>query len=149
MSRPSVMSYAARQHYCLESLIQAATSWPCRCCSTLSIIRCYPLQKIKLQKILPTRVKFLENDVPFPIILIYYVLYCIIMYYVLYECKPTYCTCSFLLCLQIACCSFASYVLSDENNILDAEKAFVALSLFNIMRLDHRVTLCNIKALAH
>ena len=28
-------------------------------------------------------------------------------------------------------------MLSDENNILDAEKAFVALSLFNIMRLDH------------
>lgn len=35
---------------------------------------------------------------------------------------------------QVACSSFAVYVLSDENNILDAEKAFVALSLFNIMR---------------
>jgi len=30
--------------------------------------------------------------------------------------------------------TFAVYVLSDENNILDAEKAFVSLSLFNILR---------------
>ncbi|XP_067934007.1 multidrug resistance-associated protein 1-like isoform X2 [Watersipora subatra] len=30
--------------------------------------------------------------------------------------------------------SFAVYVISDEKNVLDAEKAFVSLSLFNIMR---------------
>lgn len=30
--------------------------------------------------------------------------------------------------------SFATYVLADEKNILDSEKAFVSLSLFNILR---------------
>lgn len=30
--------------------------------------------------------------------------------------------------------SFATYVLLDEKNILDSEKAFVSLSLFNILR---------------
>jgi ATP-binding cassette subfamily C (CFTR/MRP) protein 1 len=30
--------------------------------------------------------------------------------------------------------TFATYVLSDPNNILDSEKAFVSLSLFNILR---------------
>ncbi|GAB1607313.1 multidrug resistance-associated protein 1-like isoform X1 [Argonauta hians] len=30
--------------------------------------------------------------------------------------------------------TFVAYVLSDENNILDAEKAFVGLALFNILR---------------
>ena len=30
--------------------------------------------------------------------------------------------------------SFATYVLIDEKNILDSEKAFVSLSLFNILR---------------
>ena len=30
--------------------------------------------------------------------------------------------------------SFAVYVLSSDQNVLDAEKAFVALSLFNILR---------------
>ena len=30
--------------------------------------------------------------------------------------------------------TFATYVLVDENNVLDAEKAFVSLSLFNILR---------------
>lgn len=30
--------------------------------------------------------------------------------------------------------SFAVYVLVDENNILDAEKAFTAISLFNVLR---------------
>ncbi|KAL0267499.1 UNVERIFIED_CONTAM: hypothetical protein PYX00_009752 [Menopon gallinae] len=30
--------------------------------------------------------------------------------------------------------TFATYVLSDENNVLDAKKAFVSLSLFNILR---------------
>ncbi len=31
--------------------------------------------------------------------------------------------------------TFATYVLSDSSNILDSEKAFVSLSLFNILRL--------------
>lgn len=31
--------------------------------------------------------------------------------------------------------SFACFVLIDENNVLDAKTAFVALSLFNILRL--------------
>lgn len=35
---------------------------------------------------------------------------------------------------QVALSSFATYVLSDETHELDAEKAFVALSLFNILR---------------
>ena len=30
--------------------------------------------------------------------------------------------------------TFAVYVMVDENNILDAEKAFVSLALFNILR---------------
>ena len=30
--------------------------------------------------------------------------------------------------------TFAVYVLVDENNVLDAEKAFVSLALFNILR---------------
>ena len=30
--------------------------------------------------------------------------------------------------------TFATYVLSDENNVLDSEKAFVSLTLFNILR---------------
>merc|ERR1711972_496495 len=30
--------------------------------------------------------------------------------------------------------TFAVYVLSDENNVLDAEKAFTSLALFNILR---------------
>lgn len=30
--------------------------------------------------------------------------------------------------------SFAVYVLVDENNILDAQKAFTAISLFNVLR---------------
>lgn len=39
-----------------------------------------------------------------------------------------------LMCLQVALTTFAVYVTVDENNILDAEKAFVSLSLFNILR---------------
>jgi ATP-binding cassette subfamily C (CFTR/MRP) protein 1 len=35
---------------------------------------------------------------------------------------------------MVALASFATYVLSDPNNILDAQKAFVSLSFFNIMR---------------
>ncbi|XP_018617362.1 canalicular multispecific organic anion transporter 2 isoform X1 [Scleropages formosus] len=34
----------------------------------------------------------------------------------------------------VALTSFAVYVMVDENNVLDAEKAFVSLSLFNILR---------------
>jgi len=47
----------------------------------------------------------------------------------------------FLLCLnyvtswyQVSLTTFAVYVLSSRDNILDAEKAFVSLSLFNILR---------------
>lgn len=35
---------------------------------------------------------------------------------------------------QVALTSFAVYVMVDENNVLDAQKAFVSLSLFNILR---------------
>lgn len=38
------------------------------------------------------------------------------------------------MCSQVALTTFAVYVMVDENNILDAEKAFVSLSLFNILR---------------
>lgn len=34
----------------------------------------------------------------------------------------------------MALSTFAVYVLVDENNILDAQKAFVSLALFNILR---------------
>nr|KAF6488608.1 ATP binding cassette subfamily C member 1 [Molossus molossus] len=34
----------------------------------------------------------------------------------------------------VALCTFAVYVTIDENNILDAQKAFVSLALFNILR---------------
>ncbi|OQV17409.1 Multidrug resistance-associated protein 1 [Hypsibius exemplaris] len=36
---------------------------------------------------------------------------------------------------MVALTTFATYVMVDENNILDAEKAFVSLSLFNILRM--------------
>ncbi len=36
--------------------------------------------------------------------------------------------------LQVSLTTFAVYVLSSPHNILDAEKAFVSLSLFNILR---------------
>lgn len=36
--------------------------------------------------------------------------------------------------LQVSLTTFAVYTLSDPANVLDAEKAFVSLSLFNIMR---------------
>ena len=39
-----------------------------------------------------------------------------------------------LVCLQVALSTFAVYVTVDENNILDAQKAFVSLALFNILR---------------
>lgn len=35
---------------------------------------------------------------------------------------------------QVALTTFAVYVTVDKNNVLDAEKAFVSLSLFNILR---------------
>ena len=35
----------------------------------------------------------------------------------------------------IALASFATYVLSDPNNILDASTAFVSLTLFNLLRV--------------
>lgn len=34
----------------------------------------------------------------------------------------------------VSLASFAVYVLVDENNILDAQKAFTAISLFNVLR---------------
>ena len=47
----------------------------------------------------------------------------------------------FYLCLllcggyfQVTLVTFAVYVLSDPNNVLDAEKAFVSLALFNLLR---------------
>lgn len=36
--------------------------------------------------------------------------------------------------MQVSLVTFAVYILSDEKNVLDAEKAFVSLSLFNILR---------------
>lgn len=38
------------------------------------------------------------------------------------------------LILQVALSTFTVYVLIDENNVLDAQKAFVSLALFNILR---------------
>ena len=35
---------------------------------------------------------------------------------------------------MVSLVTFATYVLVDENNVLDSQKAFVALSLFNILR---------------
>lgn len=42
--------------------------------------------------------------------------------------KPAVCS------SQVALSTFAVYVLVDENNVLDAQKAFVSLALFNILR---------------
>ncbi|XP_060527505.1 multidrug resistance-associated protein 1-like [Cylas formicarius] len=36
---------------------------------------------------------------------------------------------------MVSCVTFATYVLIDERNVLDAGKAFVSLSLFNILRM--------------
>ncbi|XP_049667225.1 ATP-binding cassette sub-family C member 2 isoform X4 [Accipiter gentilis] len=36
--------------------------------------------------------------------------------------------------IKVSLASFAVYVLVDENNILDAQKAFTAISLFNVLR---------------
>ena len=35
----------------------------------------------------------------------------------------------------VALASFATYVLIDENNVLDANTAFVSLTLFNLLRI--------------
>ena len=35
----------------------------------------------------------------------------------------------------VALASFTTYVLIDENNILDANTAFVSLTLFNLLRI--------------
>lgn len=35
---------------------------------------------------------------------------------------------------QVALSTFSVYVMTNETNILDAEKAFVSLALFNILR---------------
>ena len=35
----------------------------------------------------------------------------------------------------VSLATFATYVLSDENNILDSQKAFVSLALFNILQM--------------
>lgn len=35
---------------------------------------------------------------------------------------------------QVALSTFSVYVLIDEKNVLDAQKAFVSLALFNILR---------------
>lgn len=50
--------------------------------------------------------------------------------YVFVGCSDSVC----VICLQVALATFAVYVLSSPDNILDSEKAFVALSLFNILR---------------
>jgi hypothetical protein len=42
--------------------------------------------------------------------------------------------CHLFLSLQVSLTTFAVYVLSSSDNVLDAEKAFVSLSLFNILR---------------
>ncbi len=39
----------------------------------------------------------------------------------------------------VALASFATYVLIDENNVLDAQKAFVTMSYLNIMRMPMAV----------
>lgn len=38
--------------------------------------------------------------------------------------------------------TFAVYVLVDEKNVLDAETAFVSLSLFNILRFPLSMLVC-------
>lgn len=40
---------------------------------------------------------------------------------------------------QVALVTFASFVLMDEKNVLDAEKAFASLSLFNILQFPFTV----------
>lgn len=40
----------------------------------------------------------------------------------------------FVINVQVSLVSFTTYVLIDENNVLDSTTAFVSLSLFNILR---------------
>ena len=44
----------------------------------------------------------------------------------------------FLICVliyfQVAIASFATYILMSSKNVLDSQKAFVSLSIFNILR---------------
>ena len=49
--------------------------------------------------------------------------------------------------LIISIVSFASFILIDENNVLDANKAFVSLSLINILRTPMAVIPNNISSL--
>ena len=42
--------------------------------------------------------------------------------------------CISLVTFKVAIVTFTVYVFSDDTNVLDAEKAFVAIALFNIMR---------------
>lgn len=35
---------------------------------------------------------------------------------------------------QVSVVTFAVYVMVDDNNVLDAQKAFTSLSLFNVLR---------------
>lgn len=44
------------------------------------------------------------------------------------------CSCRLVSFTKVALSTFAVYVLVDEHNILDAQKAFVSLALFNILR---------------
>lgn len=44
------------------------------------------------------------------------------------------CSCHLVSFTKVALSTFAVYVLVDEHNILDAQKAFVSLALFNILR---------------
>lgn len=37
--------------------------------------------------------------------------------------------------LQVSLVTFATYVLIDDKNVLDANKAYVSISLFNIIRM--------------
>lgn len=49
--------------------------------------------------------------------------------------KKVFCLVTFSdLILQVALSTFTVYVLIDKNNVLDAQKAFVSLALFNILR---------------
>ena len=36
---------------------------------------------------------------------------------------------------MVSCLTFTIYILIDPNNRLDAQKAFVAISLFNLLRI--------------
>ena len=45
------------------------------------------------------------------------------------------CTSYSFVVFQVSLSTFAVYVMSSEDNVLDAEKAFVSLSLFNILRV--------------